>query len=672
MSLSSPGLAGTTKVLACRTDLIPPAWAFPLISPQTVLALGFPSISPGEMSGLGTYYNEHDVSDRYEGKVNISKVVGKHTIKFGGMYGFGAYSTRVFDNSTGAYNFTTAFTQGPNPLVSNPLAGFGYASYLLGTMASGTQNVTDINGSYHAPYYGAYIQDDYKVTQKLTVNLGLRWEFESPRIESQNRVSNFDYTSTATLPNGVAVRGGLLFPGTNNVSRYNWNPNWKNFAPRFGFGYALNNATVIRGGYGIFYSNSWGNGRNNNAMPQLGFVCSTPSPASLDNGLTPFATLSNPFPSGFCNATGNSAGLLTNLGQTVYMLDRNAPQPYVQTWNFDIQRRLPGDALIEAAYSGSHGVHLMGILEWDQLNPSYLPLGAQLNSSVNNPFFGVITQGSLAARTITLGQSLLPYPQFLGVSDRNANYGSSSYNALLVRAERRLAKGFSLLAAYTFSKEIDNMVPSVNGFPGESFSGGGLQNYYNLRAERALSSWDTPQTLVISYVYELPLGAGKPFLNHGGVLDKVVGGWQINGNTTFQSGPPLQITGGNSSGSLAGTQRPNWNGQNPSLSGAVTGRLLQYFNTSDFSFNAPFTFGNTPRLMPNLRGPGTDNFDVSLFKNTRIAEKYQMQFRAEAFNLLNRVQFGNPNTNINSTAFGVISSQQNSPRNLQLALRLLF
>src|SRR6185312_2021172 len=316
-----------------------------------------------------------------------------------------------------------------------------------------------------------------------------------------------------------------------------------------------------------------------------------------------------------------------NLGQTLYVLDRNAPQPYVQTWNFDVQRRLPGDVLVEAAYSGSHGVHLMGILEWDQLNPTFLGLGPQLNSSVNNPFYGVIAQGSLSARSITLGQSLLPYPQFLGVSDRNANYGSSSYNALLVRAERRLAKGFSLLAAYTFSKEIDNMVPSVNGFPEESFSGGGLQNYYNLRGERALSSWDTPQTLVISYVYELPFGPGKPFVNQGGAVGKIVGGWQINGNTTFQSGPPLQITGGSGSGSFAGTQRPNWNGQNPTLSGAVTDRLLKYFNTADFSFNAPFTFGNAPRLMPNLRGPGTCNFDISVFKNTAITERFKLQFR---------------------------------------------
>jgi hypothetical protein len=650
----------------------PTTLGFPSYLAKNSLTLGFPSISPGEMSGLGTYYNEHDVSDRYEGKVNITKLAGKHTLKFGGMYGLGRYSTKVNDNSTGAYTSTAAFTQGPNPLVSSTTSGFGFASFLLGTMSSGTQNVTDINGQYTAPYYGAYIQDDYKITQRLTVNLGLRWEFESPRVEAQNQVSNFDYADTAKLSNGATVRGGLLFPGVNGVSRDNWNPNWKDFAPRFGFAYNLSHSTVMRGGYGIFYSNSWGNGRNNNAMPQMGFVCSTSAVTSLDNGLTPAVRLSNPFPNGFCNATGSSAGLATNLGQQLYILDRNAPQPYVQSWNFDIQRSLPGDAIVEVAYSGSHGVHLMGILERDQLSPQYFQLGNQLNSQVANPFYGAITQGQLATPTITLGQSLLPYPQFLGVSSRNANYGDSSYNALLARAERRLSNGFSLAIAYTFSKEIDDVVPSVNGFPGESFAGGGLQNYYDLHQERALASWDTPQTLVISYVYELPFGHGKPFLNRGGVVDKVFGGWQINGNTTFQSGPPLQITGGNASGSFAGTQRPNWNGQNPTLSGSVTGRLLQYFNTSDFSFNAPFTFGNAPRLMPDLRGPGTDDFDISLFKNIRILERYQLQFRAESFNAFNRVQFGNPNTSINSTAFGVISSQQNSPRNIQVALRLLF
>jgi hypothetical protein len=243
---------------------------------------------------------------------------------------------------------------------------------------------------------------------------------------------------------------------------------------------------------------------------------------------------------------------------------------------------------------------------------------------------------------------------------------------MLVRVEHRMSKGLSIMAAYTLSKEIDDMIPSVNGFPGESFSGAPPQNFYNLRGERALVSWDTPQTLVISYVYELPFGPGKPFASSGGVVGKIIGGWQINGNTTFQSGFPLQINGGNGSGTFAGTQRPNWNGKNPTLSGPVTERLLKFFDTSAFSFNAPFTFGNAPRMMPNLRSAGINNFDISLFKNTMITEKLKLQFRAEAFNAFNRVQFGVPNTSINSTAFGVISSQQNSPRNLQLALRLLF
>jgi hypothetical protein len=382
--------------------------------------------------------------------------------------------------------------------------------------------------------------------------------------------------------------------------------------------------------------------------------------------------LSNPFPSGFCEATGSKAGLLTNLGQSLFVLDRNAKQPNVQTWNFNVQRKLPWDTVAEIAYSGSHGVHLMGIQEWDQLAPEHLTLGSQLNGLVPNPYYGVITQGTLSGQTITRGQSLRPYPQFLGVATRNANYGNSIYHAMLMRVEHRMSKGFTIQAAYTVSKEIDDMIPSVNGFPGESFSGAPPQNFYNLRGERALSSWDTPQTLVISYIYELPFGPGKPMVNQRGVLGLIVGGWQINGNTTFQSGFPLMINGGNGSGSFAGTQRPNWSGKDATLSGPVTDRLLRYFDTSVFTFNAPFTFGNAPRMMPNLRCAGIQNFDISVFKNTQITERFRLQFRAEAFNAFNRVQFAIPNTSINSTAFGVISGQQNIPRNIQLALRLLF
>ena len=650
----------------------PTQLGFPSYLASNSLALGFPSISSGEMSPLGGYVNEHDVSDRYEGKANLSRMAGKHTLKFGGMYGMGKYSTNLANNSAGTYSSSAAFTQGPNPLVSSTTAGFGYASFLLGTLSSATHNVTELHGNYSQPYFGFYLQDDFKVTSRLTLNLGLRWEYESPRVEANNQVSNFDFNSSSTLPNGTVVRGGLMFPGVNGVPEGNWDTQKKNFGPRLGFAYNLRDTTVFRGGYGMFYSNSWGNGRNNNAMPQTGFVCSTPAAVSLDNGLTPYAVLSDPFPAGFCNAPGNKAGLLTNLGQNLFILDRNAKQPYVQTWSFGIQRTLPGNTVGEIAYSGSHGIHLMGIQEWNQLDPKYLALGAQLNDQVPNPFYGVIAQGTLSTPTITRGQSLRPYPQFVGVSSRNANYGNSIYHAMLVRVEHRMSRGLSIVAAYTVAKQIDDMVPSVNGFPGESFSGAPPQNFYNLRNERALASWDTPQTLVLSYVYQLPFGPGKALFNSNGALSKIIGGWQVNGNTTFQSGFPLHINGGNASGTFAGTQRPNWSGVDATLNGPIQSRLLRYFDTSQFTFNAPFTFGNAPRLMPNLRSPGVSNFDISVFKNTKVTEAFNVQLRVEAFNAFNRVQFGVPNTSINSTAFGVISSQQNLPRNLQLGLRLLF
>jgi hypothetical protein len=354
------------------------------------------------------------------------------------------------------------------------------------------------------------------------------------------------------------------------------------------------------------------------------------------------------------------------------MIDRDQRVPYGESWNLDIQRKLPGDVVVEVAYSGSRGINLAGTLEYDQLAPEYMKLGTQLNSKVPNPFRGVITEGPLAEQTITLGQSLRPYPQFLGVSSRNATYGASVYHAMLLKVERRLSKGFSVLAAYTVSKLIDDLIPSLTGFPGESFSGAPLQNYYDRRSERALASWDTPQQLVLSYVYELPFGPGKALLKQGGALGSIVGGWQVNGITLFQSGPPLQISGGSDSGSMAGTQRPNWSGGNATLGSRIEDRLGAYFDTSVFSINPPFTFGNAPRLMPNLRGPRASNFDVSLFKNLHINERFRMQFRAEAFNAFNHPQFGNPNTTITSNLFGRISSQQNSPRDIQLALKLLF
>ena len=291
-----------------------------------------------------------------------------------------------------------------------------------------------------------------------------------------------------------------------------------------------------------------------------------------------------------------------------------------------------------------------------------MALGSALLRSVPNPYYGVITTGSLAASTVTLSQLLRPYPQFLSTVARASMYGNSIYHALYLKVNKRFSKGLSFLASYTFSKLIDDVPPTETGFPGESFAGGALQNYQNRRAERALAVFDTPQTFVFSYVWELP------FAKH----NRLLGGWQVNGITTLQSGAPLGITGGNASNAFAGTQRPNWTGKNPNLDGSISQRLDRYFDTSVFTTNNPFTFGNAPRVMPDLRAPGLRNFDFSAFKNFPLKERLRLQFRAEFFNIFNTPQFGFPDTGLNSNTFGQISSQANLPRDIQFALKLLF
>lgn len=633
---------------------------------------GYPLFNIDSMSNIGHYSAAHDTWDRPEVRANLTKVSGKHTIKTGGLYGWAQLFGMKANNYTGQYGFTKAFTQGPNPLVASANAGFGFATFLLGTPTSGTYHPTSEDAADLTKYAGLYFQDDYKVTGRLTLNAGLRWDYELPRTERYNRIPNFDFTGTATLSNGTPVRGGLAFPAVKGLPRGQWNGEPRNFGPRVGFAYSLTPSTVIRGGFGIFYGNSFGSGDNANQVPNTGFGCSSAVNVSVDGGLTSAATISNPFPTGLCTPSGSNLGLLTALGQPVNVINRDHSILYTESWNFDIQQKLLKSLLFEISYSGNRGLHLPSIVSADQLNPQYLSLGTQLNSQVSNPYFGVITSGPLSGQTVARAQLLLPYPQFVNVNSVTDTYGASTYHAMYVKVERRFAGGFSILGSYTFSKLIDDVMSSPTGFFGESFAAGAPQNYYNLRGERAIASFNTPQSLVISYVYELPFGAGKHFLNQGGVVNAILGGWQVNGITMFQSGEPLQITGSSAGALNAGTLRPNWNGQNPTLSGSVTSRLGEYFNTLDFGLNTAYTFGTAPRVMPNLYGPGIDNFDVSLFKNTKIRERYTLQFRAESFNFANRVQFANPATNITLGTFGRISSQANLPRDIQLALKLLF
>ena len=600
---------------------------------------------------------------------NLTKVKGSHTIKAGGSYGVKRLATGRYDVTAPTFDFSPGFTQGPDPLRASTTGGVGFASFLLG-LGSGSVRSDGPGQSLSLHYYGIYVQDDWRVTPKLTLNLGIRYDLSGAWSERYNRITNFDFSSPSPLQvPGLNLRGGLSFPGVAGQDRNHFNTDRNNFGPRFGFAYSLNSSTVLRGGFGILTANNTGRGFNG-IVSISGFEASTTWVSSLDS-ITPTNYLSNPFPDGFLKATGSKSGLGTLLGQNVNGNDRDIHTPYSEQWNFNIQKSLPAKMLLDVAYAGSRGIHLFSNLNYNVLPDSQLALGDGIRQLVPNPFFGKVAIGTLAAPTVQRGQLLRPYPQFTGVNVPWASYGASTYHSMQLKLERRYSSGFSVQGSYTFSKLLDDT--SSTPFGGESFAGGGYQDHEHRRSERALAVWDAPHQLTINSVWELPFGPHKRFLNGGKALGVLVGGWQLNGIASMRSGAPLQLgVASNTLFNNGGAQRPNWTGQNPSLSGPISARIDHYFETAAFTNPAPFTFGNTARVLSYLRGPGLSNLDFSLFKNFPVAEKVKLQFRAEVFNSFNHPNFGFPNTSIGSATAGVISSQVNLPRDIQFALKLIY
>jgi hypothetical protein len=339
---------------------------------------------------------------------------------------------------------------------------------------------------------------------------------------------------------------------------------------------------------------------------------------------------------------------------------------YIQQWNFGMQRQLPWAILLEAAYTGSKGTRLPANIEFNQIADQYLSLGSDLNTQVPNPFFGQIPSNtSLGARTISKGQLLRRFPQFTSFAAQADSNGSSIYHALQVRAEKRLSRGLTFLASYTTGKMIDDgsagVLSSFGGVPA-------FQNNNNRRLERSLESQQASQYLVISTVYELPSPATRGFAHWA------LGGWQINGIATFETGVPLSLTTATNPtlGAFGvGTLRPDNNGHSAKLSGSTESRLNRYFDTSVFSQPAPYQFGTTARTLPDVRSPGITNLDLSLIKNTKFNERYRLQLRVEAFNFLNQPHFGAPGTVFGNPNFGVISSA-GSARIIQVAMKFYF
>jgi Carboxypeptidase regulatory-like domain len=627
----------------------------------------------GVFSTNGTGSTIIDRNDVFSLAPTLTKIWGKHTLKFGAEIRRNTHNYYQQNSPSGNFNFDALLTS-VNPFAANG-TGNGFASFLLGYGTGGGINQNSLVAGQMI-YRAYYAGDQWQVTQRLTLNYGLRFEQMGPWSERYDRMS----VLLPSAPNGLSGATGLKLNGKIGLVDSPDEPSRNNtklghlFSPRIGIAYRLNNQTVIRTGYGIFWLPNdvrWNIAPNNDAVNSF----NNPFNGTLDGSVTPNDTLRNPFPNGIVQTPGRSPNLQQIFyGQSIAATVFGDPFSYAQQWNFDIQRELPGGMALSVAYAGSKGTHLPGPdQQLDQLPPEYMSLGSKLQQLVPNPFFGLVSIGALAQPTVAYGQLLRPYPQYTGFSMKNPTNRNSMYHSGQLKLEKRFGKGGSLLGSYTWSKLISD-TDTITGWLEPGGGAGGVQDNYNIRAERSLALYDTPHRAVISYIVDLPLGKGQRFgANATGILSKLISGWGINGVTTFQSGNPLPISVAvNNSNSFGGGQRPNRVGQSANLDGSAQSRLNQWFNTAGFSLPAAFTFGNSARTLPDVRSQGIANYDFTAFKNTQITERVGLQFRCEIFNLFNRVRFAYPGTALGNPQFGVVSGQYNDPRLVQFALRLLF
>jgi hypothetical protein len=652
---------------------------------QMTLPQGFPQVAASGYGTLGTGNQPFSYAGAtsYHMAGSVTKVNGSHNLKAGAEFReLQAYGPANF-NASGVYTFGPNFTQGPDPNRAGTTSGNAIASLLTGL---GTGSVQIVPRLLTSNYYAAgFLQDDYHVTKRLTLNLGLRYDVETGRKDRYNHLSWFDFATpsplASTVPGFSNLRGGIKFVGANGnpVRQYNTDPN--NFGPRFGFAFTLDQKTVLRGGYGIFYQPFAGRSDSSGAG-YTGFSAVTSWVSSLD-GVTPYNRLSNPYPNGLTQPLGPAGGLMTGVGDALGAtsrdgaFDRTARVGYVQQWNFTVQRALPTNLVLQLSYIGNKGTHLTdgAGLEYDQLPPEDLALGNRLLQSVANPFYGAISTGPLSAATTTVGQLLRPYPQYTRVWDFRPASASSIYHGFSAQLEKRFSRGLQFLVSYTNGKTIDDSSAETED-SGLALAGA-HQNFYNRRADRSVSLQDVSQRFVFSYIWELPFGRGRALGSSWSHLtDAFLGGWQLNGIVTFQSGLPLQIqNASDNSNSYGGVQRPNLSGDANLASGrSRQDEIAAWFNTAVFSQPAAFTFGNAPRSLPNVRRDGVKNADASLFKTFNLFRegRVKLEFRAEFFNALNRPQFAAPASTFGAGGFGTVSAQANIPRQIQFGLKVLF
>ncbi len=581
---------------------------------------GIPYVSITGLSTLGQNGNPQWRGDNtYNVVDSLTWTHGTHTVKFGSDFQY-FYKHSYFETTPrGSFTFNGQYT------------GNAFADFLLGDIRTTSRGIGDPNQHPKTKAEALYVQDEWKVLPKLTLNVGLRYELLFPQRENTNKLSAFNL-SNGTLEDGQGnvwnvnpTNGLLVQTGTTAPKDTLWNLRTLNFAPRFGFAYRLgeNNRTVIRGGYGIFYDqNVVGNG-----VFQF-FGLGTPYQTAQGFTNTPslrVATWTNPFP-----ASTSSGSFITG------GINQNFPTAYTQQWTFGIQHEIVSNLLLDVTYQGSKGTHL--------------PLSYNLNVPTPGP-------GAIQARR--------PYPLWGTVTWVDA-VNASSYNSLNVRLERRFKNGLSFNTNFVYSKSLDlGYLPSTSATGDAS-----VQNRQDLAAEWGLSDFNQKFRYIANAVYDLPFGHGRQFLNAApSWLDLLAGGWEATGILTLQTGRPFSVTTSKDISNTGGSNRPFVVG-NPNLDNPT---VNAWFNTAAFVNGVPgggYAFGNLGRN--NLISPGIQNLDFGLFKNFRVTETVGVQFRAEAFNVLNHANFSIPTADANSSTFGQISSTQLPNRDIQFGLKIIF
>jgi hypothetical protein len=629
-----------------------------------------PVIPVVEVSGLvplGDSNHNMTPYDSYQIFNSLSKVVHRHTVKMGAdlrLYRESNWQPRY---SAGRYQFSTNWTRGPFSNSSSAPFGQEMASYLLGLPTGGSWDLQSYR-SVQSGYWSLFVQDDFRVSRALTLNLGLRYEKELPVTERFDRlvvgwdpaaVNSVSVAAKAAytarpIPEVPAAKfvttGGLLFANAQNRSPYATHS--RNFSPRFGFAWNPEAArkTVVRGGVGIFYFDLGVADFN-----QTGYSQSTPLVSTLDGNLTPYSTLTNPFPDGIQKPTGAALGYDTFLGRGISSFNRGVQNPYSVRWNFTLQHQLAANFVVEATYLANHAVHLTVSRPLNFTPTQYLsrsPVRDQatidfLSANVPNPFSGLLPGTNLTGTVTTRDQLLSAYPVYTGVTMNGVNEGSSYSHMALIKLEKRFSNGLQFQCAYQLSHTIQRL---------------GLLNDGDAYLEKRIAPEDATHRAVLNGIYELPFGKGKRFGGRSNaVLERVIGGWLISGMYTLQSGPPIEwgnvvYLGGplnmdarNISRAFDTTRFVRDSAQQPS-------RNLRTFDTA-------FT---------SLRADGVNIWDASVIKNFPLKERVRLQYRCELFNVANHPLFGPPDVSPTSSTFGRIQTQANQPRRIQMALRLVW